>query len=347
MISFLSRQWFLLALCAGVGLAILFPHQTGQATDWLPTRVSIMGALFLMAFTLPARSLAEEMVRPWATLWATAISFGLVPLGAWLMGGWLEPVDLAIGTIIMASGPCTLASATLWTRLAGGHDATALFVTVLTTATSWLITPLWLAAATGLAASLPVGQMMLELLVSLVLPVLAGQAARIAPKLSHIANRHKTFFGAWAQVLILIVIFKAAARMGHELAGGSAAVDGIALLLTAVLNIGLHLSALVVGLWTSRGLGLDRPRQIAVAFAASQKTMPVAILLLDKYFRQDFPFAVAPILIYHVGQLILDTAIARWLKHGDSAAAAATTPTVDQLPAVAEVPAVPEAKTKP
>jgi sodium/bile acid cotransporter 7 len=82
------------------------------------------------------------------------------------------------------------------------------------------------------------------------------------------------------------------------------------LLAAALTCIGLHLGTLAAGLVSSRWLGCARPRQIAVAFAASQKTLPVALLLFDQYFQSDFPLAILPLLLYHVSQLILDTFVA-------------------------------------
>jgi predicted Na+-dependent transporter len=48
-----------------------------------------------------------------------------------------------------------------------------------------------------------------------------------------------------------------------------------------------------------------------VAFAASQKTLPVGLVLYDQYFREEYPFAVMPVLAYHVGQLLVDTVFAK------------------------------------
>src|SRR5205823_2529087 len=98
-----------------------------------------------------------------------------------------------------------------------------------------------------------------------------------------------------------------------------------ALLLAAGLCVGTHLTALFGGLWSSRGLRFDRPSQIAVAFACSQKTLPVALYLFDRYFKEAHPLSLVPLVFYHVGQLVVDTLLADWL--------AARSPVETQVPA--------------
>ena len=73
----------------------------------------------------------------------------------------------------------------------------------------------------------------------------------------------------------------------------------------------MHLFALASGWFSCRWLGFDRGRQIAVAFAASQKTLQISVMLFEEYYSDDYPYAIMPLLFYHVGQLLLDTAIAK------------------------------------
>ena len=82
----------------------------------------------------------------------------------------------------------------------------------------------------------------------------------------------------------------------------------------SVLAVALHLFALWSGLVSCRWLGFDRGRQIGVAFSASQKTLPVSLMLYEQYFMDRFPYAVMPIIFYHLGQLLLDTVIANRLR---------------------------------
>jgi len=310
MMAFLARRWFLLILAGGVALALARPELFQVWTGPLNPRLVVGASLFLMAWTLPASHLRQELFRPWAALWALALSYGLLPAAAWIIGQGLLP-DYRIGIQIIASVPCTLASVVLWTRLAGGNEATALLVILLSTATSWLVTTAWLGLATGIhLAGGELQEMMTDLLLTLVVPVTLGQAARSVGALARTADRFRVGISLVAQFLVLTIIFKAAADVGSKIHQGDRAVELGPLLTAAIACIGLHLGTLFTGLISSRWLGLVRPQQIAVAFAASQKTLPVALVLFENYFRRDFPLAILPLLLYHVSQLILDTFVA-------------------------------------
>jgi sodium/bile acid cotransporter 7 len=309
MSHFLARRWFLLLLAAGVAVAALRPAWL-RWTDRLEPRVVVALALFLMAWGLPTRSLVRVLARPWPALWALLISFGALPATAWLAGFLLPTPDFRIGLLIVASVPCTLASAVLWTRMAGGDEPTALLVTLLTNGLCWLATTAWLVLATGTAVASNPADMMRDLALILVLPVGLGQLARTNGRLARTAARHRTALGVLSRLLIVVIILKAAADVSERLGERAADLTTAALLLTAGACLATHLAALYGGLWSSRALRFGRPSQIAVAFAGSQKTLPVALVLFEAYFREAYPLAVVPMVFYHIGQLVVDTFIA-------------------------------------
>src|SRR6185437_4536012 len=128
------------------------------------------------AWCLEGKRLWQAVGRPGSVLTALTISFVCLPALALLAGPLLPATDLGLGLLIIASVPCTLSSAVLWTRQAGGDEAMALLIVVLTNAMGWLVTPLWLAGAVEVKLD-PVA-MMRSLVVILVVPVVLGQLAR-------------------------------------------------------------------------------------------------------------------------------------------------------------------------
>jgi sodium/bile acid cotransporter 7 len=233
-----------------------------------------------------------------------------VPVLGWAGGRLLPHPDLRVGLLICASVPCTLASAVLWTRLAGGNEAVALLVVLLTTGLSWLVTTAWLALGTGTEVAVDTPAMMQGLVLVVLVPVALGQLGRAVPALARAADRQRVLLGVVSRLLIVSIVFKAAVDVGEKLGGRFASLPPGGLLGAAGLCLGIHLIALTTGFWSSGWLGCGRASRIAVAFACSQKTLPVSLYLFEAYFKDAHPLAVVPLVCYHFGQLLVDTFIA-------------------------------------
>ena len=78
--------------------------------------------------------------------------------------------------------------------------------------------------------------------------------------------------------------------------------------------MGAEVFPLLAAFWGGKLIQLDWPRRIAAAISGSQKTLPVSLILFDAYFS-DYPLAIAPLVFFHFGQLIADTAVADVLTH--------------------------------
>jgi sodium/bile acid cotransporter 7 len=335
----LTRRWFLISLLAVIpgGLwlgAALPPPQFAQLVAAIgphtSTALTIL-VLFVMSVTLDNRQLWASLRRPGPVLWATIVTFVVVPLAAWPLTWWQLTPDFAAGLMIAASVPSTMAAASMWTRKAGGNDAVSLLVTLLTNGACFLVTPVWLnlvlstaRGAGGPVVELDVVDMMRDLIVSALLPITAGQLCRLLPLGAAVADRRKTGFGVVAQGCILTIVLLTAIKGGPRVRDGAGAVGGIgALLLVWGSCVGLHIVAMVVAAAGARAAGFTWQDRIAVTFAASQKTLPIGVSIANTFANYGLPFAVFPMLMYHASQLFIDTAVA------DRMAAATPEPSAD------------------
>jgi sodium/bile acid cotransporter 7 len=318
--AFLARRWFLLLLAVGLVAACTRPGWLRPATDLLPLRPVVALSLFLMAWTLEGRRLWQAAARPAPALYALAVSAAALPALAWLAGLLFPVPDLRLGLLLIAAVPCTLSSAVLWTRLAGGNEALALLVTVLTNGLGWLVAPAWLLLATGVEAAPDAADMMGRLAVLLVLPVAVGQGVRLVPAVARVVNRHLVLNGVVTRLLVAAVLVKAAVdAIDH-----AGRIPLHLLLLSGLAAVLLHLAGWGLGYAGGRALGFARADCAAVAFAGSQKTLPLALYLFAAYYVEQYPLAVAPPVLYHVGQLVIDSFLADGLARrpeGDHASA--------------------------
>jgi sodium/bile acid cotransporter 7 len=308
MLAWLLRRWFLLLLAAGLAAALLRPDLLRPAAERLPVRLVVGLSLLLMSWSLEGRRLLGAIGRPGGVLLAMLISYGCLPGLAVAVGSLLSPVDLRLGLLIMASVPCTLSSAVLWTRHAGGDEAVALLIVMLTNGLGWLVAPLWLSLAPVAESrvSLDAVAMMRSLVLVLVLPVIAGQVLRLLPGVPALSRKLAKATSVAARLLVATTLVAATALA----AGGLGETAPGMLALTAAACVGTHLTGVFLGLVAGRLIRLDRADRIAIGFAASQKTLPVGLMLVNGYYLADYPLAVLPLVVYHAGQLLVDTLIA-------------------------------------
>lgn len=311
--TFLAQYWFLAALVAMLALGTWAhgPLSGLAAATWLRDGNMAL-VLFVMSLPLEFSALWRTLKRPAAPLLATAVSYILAPLAAICLAPLLGK-EFGPGLLVAAATPCTMASAAVWTRKAGGNDAVSLVVTAITNIVCFLVTPtllVWTAGEAARGVSIPVAPLMKDLMLFVVLPIFAGQLARLIGPVGDFASRQKYLLSMVAQCGILFMVLLAAIKTGQRLAApGEAAGTTFEFALMIIAVAGLHLFLFYAGLGLARLCNLEREDRLAVGFCGSQKTLMVGLRVAD-----DCGFSVLPMICYHVLQLFIDTILAERLK---------------------------------
>jgi sodium/bile acid cotransporter 7 len=308
MLATLGRRWFLLLLIATLAIGMSWSTALTPLALGLPRNWIIAGVLLAMAWPLKIDAIWATLRHPAPALLAVAINWLVVPLLAWGASHLLQP-DLALGLIIAAAVPSTLASAAVWTRLAGGNEAVSLLVTMLTNLGCFVATPALIAFfAEPVQGRIDFAPMAQQLLVLVVLPIIAAQGLRCWPRCATWATRHRRGLSTAAQLGILSIVLVGAVHCGNKITGLNdqlapiAGQIGLLLLLVA----GVHTVAWLLGFYGAKRLGMAPPEQLAVAFSGSQKTLMVGLTIALAYGG----LTVLPMLAYHVVQLLIDTLLA-------------------------------------
>ncbi|MCA8995827.1 MAG: bile acid:sodium symporter [Planctomycetaceae bacterium] len=316
MLTFLQKRWFLVALVVLIpwGMWIGF-HASPERVSTFPKHLVTIASgvltatvLFLMSVTLDSQKLLHSFRSPGPVLWATVVNSVVVPLTA--MGLVLIQLseDFAVGLMVAASVPSTMAAASVWTRKANGNDAVSLLGTIVTNSTCFLVTPFWLGFGLNSSVEINVVELIWKLTITALLPITLGQLARILPWARTRADQRKTGFGVAAQMCILALIFWAAVQGGVKLQGaGSGSYSGLPALVVWGSCMALHLWGMLVAIAGAKVLKIRADDAVAVAFSASQKTLPIGVFIASGLAANGYPFAVFPILMFHASQLILDT----------------------------------------
>jgi hypothetical protein len=116
------RNWILLLLGCVLALGMIFPEQSTSIRFAVPKDLIIAAVLLAMSLPLEFDAMWNSLRRPGPSLLTTFICFVVVPLLAWPISLCFQ-TDLAAGLIIASAVPCSMASVTVWTRLAGGNEA--------------------------------------------------------------------------------------------------------------------------------------------------------------------------------------------------------------------------------
>ena len=311
----LKRQWFLGALLMIVLLGGSLPQLVMRTTGRVSIRYLVMPVMLLMSLTLDTSAITAALRQPTGVVVGILLGYTIVPLLAWLASYalWTRMPDLAVGLIIVSTMPCTLASATLWTRMAGGNDALALLITVGSNSLNFLVAPLLLTLTLGRTVGLSPLGMMRDLLIVILLPVLGGQLLRLWPLIRRNADHRRALISLVGKGMILLLVLTGIARAARQIGNQQQAIRASDLLFSVGSVALVHSLALFASELAGRVARLPRPDRLALLFGGSQKTLPAGLFVAESFFP-SFALASVPILLYHAVQLIIDSFVAERLR---------------------------------
>lgn len=312
MIRQLRQQWFLLAL-AGVLIGGAWFHEgLGPLAESIPKDPLVAVIMLLMSAPLDLRrSLAGPKAGTGVAI-GVVVNAGLAGPLAYLASGLLSE-ELAVGLIVAALAPCTMASAAVWTRRGGGNEAVALTVMVVTSMLCFATLPGWAWLLIGRTQSFDGVALAVRLLLIVVLPIAAGQAIRSLPSIRDWCDRHRSLLSQTGQFGLLAMVFTGAVRSGTLLADPATRVSAGQWVMLAVAAGAVHLALFAVAWRAARAIGAPRGEALAAAVSGSQKTLAVGLSV-----AMDFgSLTILPMIVYHALQLLLDAFLVERL--GESA----------------------------
>lgn len=298
-------------LVIATGLALLVPA-AGEARA-AATMVSNAG-IFLLFLVNGMRIRRSEIARGMAN-WRYFGPLLLFVFGAMALGGMgfaslagqILPPMVALGFIYLGCLPSTVQSATSYTSLAEGNVGLAVVGAALINIVGVFISAPLFALLGGGGAGEIGSEAIIRIGLILVLPFVIGQVVqdrvidRIAAHRARIAWLDRAVIG-----IAVYVAFSGAVEQG--LATMFAPADWAVMIALVLAMLALALA----GAWGSASLlGLPRPDRIAFLFAGSQKSVAIGAPLAAILFPASVAgFVIAPLLLYHLAQLVLAAPLA-------------------------------------
>lgn len=231
--------------------------------------------------------------------------FGAMPLiglGMASLAGTMLPPLVALGFVYLGTLPSTVQSATSYTALGDGNVALSVVGAALINIVGVFVTaPIFALLAGGEAPQIGT-ETILRIGLILILPFMIGQAIQgwtidwLRERKSQVAWIDRIVIGTAVYVAFSGAVEQGLAQMFG--AGDWAAVIGVSV---------LFLTIAIMGCWLTGGLlTLPRGDRIAFLFAGVQKSVAIGAPLAAILFPAEVAgFVIAPLLLYHLLQLVV------------------------------------------
>jgi solute carrier family 10 (sodium/bile acid cotransporter), member 7 len=320
-IGWFARNWFLLGLAAAGALAWLFPEWGARGGPLRPEWTGKGGVALI--FLMQGLAMTPAALRSGATRWklhtATQIfvfvgfPVAVIALDA-LFGNMIQP-ELRMGFLFLAVLPTTVSTCVVFTTVAGGNTAAALFNSALSNVAGVVITPIWAAALlSARGEAMPLGPLIGEIALLLIAPIAVGQALR--PFVRRYWEPDRKLLSVLSNAIILFIVF--AAFASSALSGAFEAVSPLALLFLAGGAGALFIAATAAAVGGARLLGFGPGDAKVLLFCGPQKTLAAGAPMAQVLFagHASLGLILLPVIAYHAIQLVAGAAMAARLGRG-------------------------------
>jgi len=245
----------------------------------------------------------------------------IVPLFAIVAVKALKPFEMVedavlTGFLVVSCMPPPVSSAVILTRAVGGNDAVAICTSAIGSFLGLLVTPATLLIVTGMKMNAPVFEIMMKLGMTVILPLLVGQAIRY--RIDEGIAKHHIPHTLISNVLLLLIIYSTFCNTFSE----NLQINAKALVFTCVFVI-LFQCALLYSFWrigekllVSNESKDSKGDVIAVMFCCSHKSLTLGIPLLKIMYEGNPMLSILsiPLLIYQPTQILLGSTLVEGLK---------------------------------
>lgn len=297
--------WIILASVLGILYPPAFLWFSGR---WIESAIALV--MLGMGFTLTIDDFKRLFKIPGAFALGFVCQYTIMPLFGWGIGSLLhlEP-GFAVGLILVSACPGGVAS-NLICYIARANVALSVVVTMVSTLTAFVMTPLWCKMLAGAYIEVDAAGICFSTLRAVVLPVLIGvlcnwKIPRAVAKVS--------VYGPLISVISIIFI------AGSIVAPNAEKVIANAGSLTLALTL-LHGFGFVFGFWIPRLLRFDDIVARTVSIEVGMQNGGMAAMLAKNHFAAN-PMVGVPAVFCSVVQTLLGSLLGgywRWRKLGSS-----------------------------
>ena len=303
-----AMKHFLGALCGALCLAYAFPALGVKGGPVRPEffikQVGVAVIFFGSGLSLPTAQLGSALKKWRVSVAVQTFHFVVCPLlftaaaRFFMRVGLLSPM-LSSGLSVLGCLPPPISSAVILTTVAGGNPAVAILNSCFGSLLGILLTPPLTVVVSGAQAEVGVGQLLVKLGSTVVVPLVCGQLAR---KL----GVPKTPKWLGKGILIAIIWHAFSETFSHPVPVGLFDVASVVVCIAGI-QVLLVVLAGNAAIWTQQ----PRPDVVALGFTCSHKSLTLGMPILMALYggSNNFILYSLPLLVYHPMQIILGSVL--------------------------------------
>lgn len=300
-----SRSVYLLPIGAVLisCVALLYP---ALLVDYGKAIVPLLGlVMFSMGMTLTPADFKRVLEQPKLIFLGVSLQYIIMPLIAWLLSLILNlPVPLATGLILLGACPGGTASNVIC-FLAKANVALSISLTAVSTLLAAVLTPLITLLYVDQSIDVPVFNMMKNLLLIIIFPVLSG--VLINTYFQQRLDKIKSFLPLLSVLSIIFIIGVIIAKNHAQLFE-----SGLLLFCAVALH---NLFGLIAGYSIPGLMGYDKTICKTLSIEVGMQNSGLAVVLANQYFSA---MAALPGALFSVWHNVTGSILAAfWSKHDD------------------------------
>ncbi|KAJ8754500.1 hypothetical protein K2173_005661 [Erythroxylum novogranatense] len=327
LLNFAANNFLPLALIAGVSLGLANPNLGCLAHRYHLSKFSTFAIFVISGLTLKNGDIGAA-VKAWpvGVSGLLSILFFTPYFSRIILQIQLQPQQFVTGLALFCCMPTTLSSGVALTQLAGGNSALALAMTVISNLIGILIVPFSISkfVAAGVGVSVPTKQLVRNLVLTLLIPLILGKVFRESFKgLADLVDQNRKLLSRISAICLSLVPWIQVSRSRSLLLMVEPAVFLTAIGLGALMHILLLVFNVVVvqvlSAFSGGGKSVFAKKENATAFVlvASQKTLPVLVAVVEQLGGAfgESGMLVLPCVAAHLNQIIIDSFLINfWLR---------------------------------
>lgn len=320
--AFVKKNYLPLGLVTAVIVAMSVPSPGREVqshtvdvngTDYKLVSSSLIFLIFLSSgFTLKTDDMLKAASNYVAVIYGFVAILLVTPtLGFAVMALPLRPKAFASGLSVFCSVPTTLSSGVALVTQGGGNAALALLLTVGSNLLGILTVPFAIKFVLDSEDdfNFDAVSLLLKLAITILAPLLAGKSLRHAAKSCEaFATRNKQKFSVLNSTCLIVIVWQTLSKAQPKVIDQQA---GDLLVLVAA-GIIIHLIYLGFNYGCINLLRMEPEEKVAVLVCASQKTLPIAVTVIN-FLPEPYDgyhgLLVVPCVVSHLMQILIDSVL--------------------------------------